>query len=185
MMDQPGGAGADTAGGQRRLVRGLRADLRRDQRRRRDGLLLLLAVGPGPGGQAPERHFGHDLAPGSAGSSQPFIREQCQWLDYSLYHLDGVAAIRHLDALLEIEELNAIQWTPGVGQPQGGDPCWYDLYQRIRAGGKAIMPCWVELDELQPLLDAVGPVGVNMLMHFQSERDIDAALAIARITGDR
>lgn len=110
---------------------------------------------------------------------QPFIREQCRRLDYSLYHLDGVAALRHLDALLEIEELDAIQWTPGAGQPQGGDPCWYDLYKRIRAGGKSIMPCWVELNELQPLLDAVGPAGVNVLMHFQSERDIDAALEIA------
>jgi hypothetical protein len=110
---------------------------------------------------------------------QPFIREQCQRLDYALYHLDGVAAMRHLDALLEIEDLNAIQWTPGVGEPQGGDPCWYDLYKRIRAGGKAIMPCWVELNELQPLVDAVGPAGVNVLMHFQSERDIDAALEIA------
>ena len=115
---------------------------------------------------------------------QPFIREQCQRLDYSLYHLDGVGAIRHLDALLEIEELNAIQWTPGVGQPQGGDPCWYDLYKRIRAGGKAIMPCWVELDELQPLLDAVGPAGVNVLMHFQSERDIEPRWKSRRITGD-
>jgi len=109
----------------------------------------------------------------------PFIREQCQRLDYSLYHLDGVAAVRHLDALLEIEELDAIQWTPGVGEPQGGDPRWYDLYRRILAAGKSIMPCWVEVDELAPLLDAVGPEGVNVLMHFTSERDIDAALAIA------
>lgn len=110
---------------------------------------------------------------------QPFIREQCQRLDYSLYHLDGVGAIRHLDALLEIEELNAIQWTPGVGQPQGGDPCWFDLYKRIRAGGKSVMPSGVEVNELQPLLDAVGPAGMNVLMHFESERDIDAAVKIA------
>jgi hypothetical protein len=110
---------------------------------------------------------------------QPYIRQQCEWLDYSLYHLDGVGAIRHLDALLEIEELDAIQWTPGVGQPQGGDPCWYDLYKRILAGGKSIMPAWVEVDELQPLLDAVGSAGVNILMHFESERDIDRALEIA------
>lgn len=110
---------------------------------------------------------------------QPYIRQQCQWLDYSLYHLDGVGAIRHLDALLEIEKLNAIQWTPGVGQPQGGDPCWYDLYKRIRAGGKAIMASWVEVDELAPLLDAVGPQGVHVLMHFESERDIDRAWEIA------
>jgi hypothetical protein len=109
----------------------------------------------------------------------PFIREQCQKLDYSLYHLDGVEAIRHLDLLLGIEKLNAIQWTPGVGQPQGGNPCWYGLYKRIRAAGKSIMPCWVELNELQPLLDEVGPEGVNVLMHFESERDIDAAIEIA------
>ena len=110
---------------------------------------------------------------------QPFIRQQCQWLDYSLYHLDGVGAVRHVNALLEIEELHAIQWTPGHGQPQGGDPCWYDLYKRIRAGGKAIMPCWVEVEELQPLLDAVGPQGVNVLMHFETENDIERALRIA------
>jgi hypothetical protein len=109
---------------------------------------------------------------------QPYIREQCQKLDYSMYHLDGVAAIRHLDALLEIEELNAIQWTPGVEQPQGGDPSWYGLYKRIRAAGKAIMPSQVKVNELQPLLDAVGPEGVNLLMEFRSERDIDAAAEI-------
>ena len=81
-------------------------------------------------------------------------------------------------ALLEIEELNAIQWTPGVGQPQGGDPCWYDLYKRIKAGGKAIMASWVEVDELKPLLDAVGPEGVHVLMHFETEHDIDRTLEI-------
>jgi hypothetical protein len=109
---------------------------------------------------------------------QPFIRQQCQKLDYSLYHLDGVDAVRHLDALLEIKELNAIQWTPGVGQPQGGNPCWYDLYKRIRAAGKAVMPTWVELNELQPLLDEVGPSGFNILMNFKSEHEIDTALKI-------
>ena len=65
---------------------------------------------------------------------QPFIREQCQKIDYTLYHLDGVGAMHHLPALLEIEELNAIQWTPGVGEPQGGSPKWYDLYKKILAG---------------------------------------------------
>jgi hypothetical protein len=110
---------------------------------------------------------------------QPYIRQQCQKLDYSLYHLDGVSAMRHLDALLEIEELKAIQWTPGIGQPQGGDPCWFDLYKRIRAGGKSVMPALVEVSELPALLDAVGPEGLNILVNFRSERDVDAALEIA------
>lgn len=108
----------------------------------------------------------------------PYLREQCRKIDYTLYHLDGVDAIRHLDAVLEIGELNAVQWTPGVGQPQGGDPCWYDLYRKILSAGKSIMPCWVELNELQPLLDNVGSEGLNILMHFRSEKDIDEALKV-------
>ena len=109
----------------------------------------------------------------------PYLCEQCDKIDYTLYHLDGVDAIRHMDAILEIEKLNAIQWTPGVGQPQGGDPCWYDLYRKILANGKSIMPCWVELHELKPLLDNVGNEGLNILMHFKTEQDIEDALKIA------
>ena len=109
---------------------------------------------------------------------QPFIREQCQKIDYTLYHLDGVGAMHHLDALLEIKELNAIQWTPGVGEPQGGSPKWYDLYKKILAGGKSIMACWVTLDELRPLLDNIGGDGVHIEMDFHNEQEVDQALAI-------
>ena len=109
---------------------------------------------------------------------QPFIREQCQKIDYTLYHLDGVGAMHHLDALLEIEELNAIQWTPGVGEPQGGSPKWYDLYKRILAAGKSIMACWVTLDELRPLLDNIGGDGVHIEMDFHNEREVEQAMKI-------
>ena len=109
---------------------------------------------------------------------QPFIREQCQKIDYTLYHLDGVGAMHHLDALLEIEELNAIQWTPGVGEPQGGSPKWYDLYKKILAGGKSVMACWVTLDELRPLLDNIGGDGVHLEMDFHNEREVEQAMRI-------
>ena len=109
---------------------------------------------------------------------QPFIREQCQKIDYTLYHLDGVGAMHHLDALLEIKELNAIQWTPGVGEPQGGSPKWYDLYKKILAAGKSIMACWVTLDELRPLLDNIGGDGVHIEMDFHNEQEVEQALKI-------
>ena len=111
---------------------------------------------------------------------QPFIREQCQKIDYTLYHLDGVGAMHHLDALLEIKELNAIQWTPGVGEPQGGSPKWYDLYKKILAGGKSIMACWVTLDELRPLLDHIGGDGVHLEMDFHNEREVEQALEMVQ-----
>ena len=109
---------------------------------------------------------------------QPFIREQCQKIDYTLYHLDGVGAMRHLDAILEIDELNAIQWTPGVGEPQGGSPKWYDLYKKILAHGKSVMVCWVTLDELRPLLDNIGGEGVHIEMDFHNEREVEQAMRI-------
>lgn len=110
--------------------------------------------------------------------AQPYLCEQTQKIDYTLYHLDGVDAMRHVDALLEIEELNAVQWTPGVGEPQGGDPRWYDLYKKILARGKSIMANWVTLSELEPLLDNVGNQGLHINIDFKSEKDIDAALKI-------
>ena len=109
---------------------------------------------------------------------QPFIREQCQKIDYTLYHLDGVGAMHHLPALLEIEELNAIQWTPGEGEPQGGSPKWYDLYKKILAGGKSVMACWVTLDELKPLLDHIGVDGIHLEMDFHNEKEVEQAMRI-------
>ncbi|MBR6979249.1 MAG: homocysteine S-methyltransferase family protein [Prevotella sp.] len=109
---------------------------------------------------------------------QPFIREQCRRIDYTLYHLDGVGAMRHLPAILEIEELDAIQWTPGVGEPQGGNAKWYGLYRQILEAGKSLMCCWVQLDELPALLDHIGTEGVHLEMDFHNEQEVEQALEI-------
>ncbi|MCR5361039.1 MAG: homocysteine S-methyltransferase family protein [Bacteroidales bacterium] len=117
---------------------------------------------------------------------QPFIREQCQRIPYTIYHLDGVGAMHHLPALLEIKELKAIQWTPGVGQPQGGSPKWYDLYRKILAGGKSVLISWVTLAELRPLLEAIGTDGVHLEMDFHNEAEVEEAeRIIAEVRAER
>ena len=110
--------------------------------------------------------------------AQPYLREQCRRIPYTLYPLDGVGATRHLSALLEIQELRAIQWTPGVGEPQGGDPKWFDLYKKILAGGKSVMANWVTLSELQPLFDSVGTNGLHISIDCKTEREMEAAMKI-------
>ena len=40
---------------------------------------------------------------------------EINYLDYSIYHLDGPDALKHLDMILEIPRLNAVQWVPGAG----------------------------------------------------------------------
>lgn len=109
---------------------------------------------------------------------QPYIREQCQKIPYTLYHLDGVGALHHLPSLLEIKELNAIQWTPGVGEPQGGSPKWYELYRKILKSGKSVMACHLTVNEIKPLLENIGTEGVHLEVDFQNENEVEKAMEI-------
>ena len=106
----------------------------------------------------------------------PALREQCRYLDYSMYHLDGNEQFGHLDALLEIEELDAIEWTPNANLPLGGDPQWYDLYRRILAAGKSLQVYFAWPREIVPLLDAIGGDGVYVLGMFRDEAEVEKVL---------
>lgn len=99
----------------------------------------------------------------------PALTEQCEWLDYSMYHLDGTQCICHLDQLLSIDSLDAIEWTPQAGVEGGGSPRWYDLYRRIKAGGKSVQAIGVQYDEVLPLIDAVGPEGLYVMTTAPNE----------------
>ena len=93
----------------------------------------------------------------------PAITAQCEWLDHSMFHLDGSQCLCHVDSLLSIEALGAIEWTPDPGVPCGGDTCWYDLYRRILDAGKSVQAVGVKADQVLPLLDSVGGKGLYIL----------------------
>ncbi len=109
---------------------------------------------------------------------QPLLTEQCTWLDHSMYHLDGHQCLCHLDALLEIEGLDAIEWTPDPSVPAGGDPAWYELYRRILRRGKSVQAVGVKPEEVQPLLDAVGPEGMYLLVNVDNQAEFESLWAI-------
>ena len=73
---------------------------------------------------------------------QPSLRSQSENVDHVLYHLDGPAAIKHMDALMEIEEIDALQWTSGDAGPDGTLPDWDVIYDKAIAAGKSI---WVKV----------------------------------------
>ena len=72
---------------------------------------------------------------------QPSLRTQSENVDHVLYHLDGPAAIKHMDALMEIEGIDALQWTSGDAGPDGTLPDWDVIYDKAIAAGKSI---WVK-----------------------------------------
>lgn len=96
---------------------------------------------------------------------RPYLAAQCAQLDYAMYHLDGTNALQHLDILLDMPEIHAIEWTPQAGLPGGGAPEWHDLYRRVKAAGKAVQVVSIVPHEVIPLLDAVGPEGMYILIN--------------------
>lgn len=66
----------------------------------------------------------------------PAIKRACSQLNHSVYHLDGIGEIKHLDRLLSLKELDAVQWVPGDGQPMASH--WISIYKKIEEKGKGI-----------------------------------------------
>jgi len=64
----------------------------------------------------------------------PTIQKQTEFLDHSVYHVDGVCAFVHVDTLCELPRLQALQILPGAGKPS---PLHYmDVLKRVQARGK-------------------------------------------------
>lgn len=108
----------------------------------------------------------------------PYIQEQCEWLDHSIFHLDGSQCLCHLDSLLGIEALDAIEWTPDPSVPSGGNKHWYDLYRRILNAGKSVQVVGTQVTEVLPLLDAVGGPGlyINGVWGWKTRDEIEDLL---------
>ena len=105
-------------------------------------------------------------------------------MDRCLYHLDGPQALRHLDLLLEIPEIDAIQWVPGAGRDYWAD--WIHVYRKIQEAGKSLQLLSVPVTDLHLLFESLRPEGVwlSNLSGIQTRAEAAAALkAIGRWTG--
>ena len=112
----------------------------------------------------------------------PTLTDQCNRLDYSMYHLDGSQCLDKLDALLEIESLTAIEWTPDPKVPGGGDLYWTEMYRRILSAGKRLQILITSADQIEPMLDAIGADGVYFLTNAASQAESDKfEEAVARL----
>ena len=86
------------------------------------------------------------------------LTHEVNGIDASVYHLDGPDAIRHLEAVCSIENLDMIQWVPGAGR-EGED--WSDLRRRIDELGKG---------QIYHAFDATAPQVRNVWKEFSSRK---------------
>lgn len=87
----------------------------------------------------------------------PPLIETARTVDYCVYHLDGTVALQHLDLLLSLPEIRAIQWVPGAGHEAILQ--WVPLIRRIQKAGKSVL-VYAKPAEIPALLGEVSARGL-------------------------
>ena len=107
----------------------------------------------------------------------PGILDECAFYERSIYHLDGPGALRHLDTILSIADLDAVQWVPGAGNESF--PRWVKVYQRIQRAGKGIQLFGLDVSDLPLLFESLKPNGI-WISHISGVRDRETVDEVLR-----
>jgi hypothetical protein len=97
----------------------------------------------------------------------PAVLREVKSAVHNIWHLDGRGCARHLDDLLEIKEIQAIQWVQGAGE---GEPImqWIDLIKKIQSKGKSAA-VYLRDTELDAFIGAVLPKGIFLCVDTETE----------------
>lgn len=107
----------------------------------------------------------------------PELEEVTDWLDYSIYHLDGQEQIRHLEMILSVKKLNMIQWTPVAGQPLTSN--FIHIFKRIQKAGKGLV-LFPEKKEIETILTELSPKGLYLIIR-DAESENEAKNIIRKV----
>jgi hypothetical protein len=90
----------------------------------------------------------------------PSLLAEVRHMTHIIFHVDGKGMLRHLDRVLAIPEIQAIQWVHGVGNDA---PIlqWLPVIRRIQGAGKGVIVD-LQLEELEPFIAATEPEGLYL-----------------------
>jgi len=101
------------------------------------------------------------------------LARHLEMLDYSLYHVDGVSAFRHVDMLCEFDRLNGLQILPGSGQPS---PLHFmDVLKKVQAHGKNLH-IGIPAKEVPAALENLSSKGLFIATTCNSEEEAKALI---------
>jgi len=99
----------------------------------------------------------------------PEIYKLANWCEFSIYHLDGPASMKNtLDILLEVEQIKAIQFSPGIGQAPSYSEAYIPQYRKILRKGKGLF-LLVAPTDVEKILHLLPPEGLFMRTYVNSE----------------
>ena len=90
----------------------------------------------------------------------PIIRREAELFTHNVFHMDGPGVARHVDSILRLPNLAAVQWVQGCG-PDQPIMQWVPLIQKIQQAGKSVIVD-LELDEIEQFMATVDPTGIML-----------------------
>jgi len=90
----------------------------------------------------------------------PVIEREIKPMTHNVFHVDGKGVAKNLDRLLELPEINAIQWVQGMGMDM---PIlqWIPLIKEVQNAGKSVVVD-LQLSELEEFIENVKPEGIML-----------------------
>jgi hypothetical protein len=103
----------------------------------------------------------------------PVIERQTEYLDHTVYHVDGIGAFAHVPALCELPHLQAIQILPGAGKP---NPLHYmETLKGVQRSGKNLH-ITLSPEEVEPALAQLSARGLFISTWCRTEAEARALL---------
>lgn len=109
----------------------------------------------------------------------PAIKQEIKSMNQNIFHVDGKGVARHLDRILELKEINAIQWVQGMGVDM---PImqWVPLIQKILTAGKSVV-IDLEIKELEDFIKAFpDPKGILLCISADQSIQPDIIKRVAK-----
>jgi hypothetical protein len=102
----------------------------------------------------------------------PLLRDEVKPMTHNIFHVDGKGVLKHLDLILSVPEIQAVQWVQGMGLDL---PIlqWVPLLKRLQAAGKSIV-IDLQLGELEDFIAAMEPEG--LLLCLAADEDIQPGI---------
>lgn len=87
----------------------------------------------------------------------PALLDEMDQMDRVIFHLDGPTSLQHLDLLLSLPQIHALQWVYGAGN--GPAARWVEIYQRAQKAGKAVQVNCESADDALEVARHIRPEG--------------------------
>jgi hypothetical protein len=101
----------------------------------------------------------------------PALEEEAAFLDHCIYHLDGPGALPHLDDILAVKDIDAIQWVSGAGQKPMWQ--WLEVLKKCQAAGKALQIHSLNCEEAKAVHRELDPAGVVYCVSANNAAEVD------------